>query len=213
MGAAYREGFDRGLETGAARIYQMDADFSHDPTALPPMGDRMLDGADLVLGSRYVDGGAVEGWPPWRMFLSRGGSLYAGAILGREHRDMTGGYKAWQSDTLDALRVGSTASNGHAFQVETTDRAQLAGAHVEEVPIVFRDRQAGASKMGLSIVLEAARIVPALRLFRPKSAPCPPVWPDAGADVRSSFDITSTRSTTCLAHDRPPDAQVHRWPH
>jgi dolichol-phosphate mannosyltransferase len=169
LGAAYRAGFRTALQTGAGRIYQMDGDLSHEPEALVGMREALLrDSADLVIGSRYVPGGRVVGWPIWRKILSRGGSVYAGVILDLGVRDLTGGFKGWSRDVLDAVRLDETQTNGYAFQIETTYRAVLAGARVEELPIEFADRQRGVSKMGLPIVLEAIRVVPGFRLKRPR---------------------------------------------
>jgi dolichol-phosphate mannosyltransferase len=167
LGAAYRAGFAHGLENGASRIYQMDADLSHNPKTLPVIREALLDGADLVIGSRYVRGGGVVGWPWWRQALSRGGSLYAGTILGLPVRDLTGGFKGWRREALVAMRPEDTRSNGYAFQIETTYRAMIARARVKELPISFSEREFGASKMGWPIVFEAVRVVPALRMRRP----------------------------------------------
>jgi dolichol-phosphate mannosyltransferase len=164
LGAAYRAGFHHVLTTPAKRIYQMDADLSHDPGVLPDLRDALLDGHDLAIGSRYVAGGGVVGWPLRRQLLSRAGSLYAGVILGLAQRDLTGGFKGWKREALEAIRPATTKSDGYAFQIETTHRATRAGARVVEIPITFHDRRRGASKMGWPIVLEAIRVVPALRL-------------------------------------------------
>lgn len=168
LGAAYRAGFEMALARGPARVYQMDADLSHDPAVLNTMRAALVDGNDVVIGSRYTRGGGVEGWPWWRQALSRGGSLYAGKILRLSLRDLTGGFKGWRRDVLQAIDPGETRSDGYAFQIETTYRALLAGARVTEVPIRFTDRRRGVSKMGLPIFLEAVRVVPALRLRHPQ---------------------------------------------
>jgi dolichol-phosphate mannosyltransferase len=126
LGTAYRAGFARALANGASRIYQMDADLSHDPEILTEMRTALLEGTDLVIGSRYVPGGGVVGWPWWRQALSRGGSLYAGTILGLSLSDLTGGFKGWRREVLEAIRPGDTRSNGYAFQIETTYRAIVA---------------------------------------------------------------------------------------
>lgn len=168
LGSAYRAGFAHALANGASRIYQMDADLSHDPEVLGPMREALRDGTDLVIGSRYVRGGGVVGWPWWRLALSRGGSWYAGIILRLPVRDLTGGFKGWRREALEAIRPEETRSNGYAFQIETTYRATLSAARVREIPIEFTDRQMGASKMGWPIVLEAVRVVPALRMRRPR---------------------------------------------
>jgi dolichol-phosphate mannosyltransferase len=165
IGPAYVAGFRRALAGGADLIAQMDADFSHDPADLP----RLLaatDSADVVLGSRYVDGGEVSDWGPLRRAISRGGSSYARAALGIEVRDVTGGFKVFRREVLEAIDLGSISAQGYAFQVETTYRAIDAGFRVLELPITFRDRRVGESKMSGRIVLEAALAVPAMRLRR-----------------------------------------------
>ena len=143
----------------------MDADFSHDPAYLP----RLLEAAeraDLVIGSRYVPGGGVSDWSGLRQAISRGGSAYARLALGVKVRDLTGGFKCFRREVLEAIDLDSLESRGYAFQVETTYRAIELGFRVVEVPIVFRDRAAGSSKMGGMIVAEAALRVPLLRLRR-----------------------------------------------
>jgi dolichol-phosphate mannosyltransferase len=166
LGAAYRAGFSRALAGGASRIYQMDADLSHDPEILPALRAALMDETDLAIGSRYVRGGGVVGWPWWRCLLSRGGSLYAGTILGLAVKDLTGGFKGWRRDALEAIRFWETRSSGYAFQIETTYRAIMAGARVRELPIEFTDRERGTSKMGWPIIGEAIRNVPLMRLRR-----------------------------------------------
>ena len=141
----------------------MDADWSHDPGDLPRLV-AAADSADLVLGSRYVAGGGVADWGPVRRLISRGGSAYARALLGLPIRDLTGGYKVFRREVLEGIDLGSIASLGYAFQVETTYRAARAGFRVVEVPITFSDRRVGESKMSGSIVVEAALRVPAMRL-------------------------------------------------
>ena len=163
IGPAYVAGFAVALAAGARLIVQMDADFSHDPEALPELLGAATD-ADLVLGSRYVDGGGVADWGPTRRLISRGGSAYARTVLGVDVRDLTGGFKVFRRAVLEAIAFESIAARGYAFQVETTFRALRAGFRVVEVPIVFRDRRMGASKMSGSIVVEAAVRVPMMRL-------------------------------------------------
>ena len=163
LGPAYVAGFRRALAGGAGHVLEMDSDFSHDPAYLPRLleaGER----ADLVLGSRYVAGGGVSDWSAARRAISRGGSAYARLVLGLGVRDLTGGFKCFRREVLEAIDLGSIRSRGYAFQVEMTYRAIQRGFSVTEVPIVFRERRAGASKMGGAIVLEAAWRVPALRL-------------------------------------------------
>jgi dolichol-phosphate mannosyltransferase len=165
LGPAYVAGFQRALDGGAALVAQMDADFSHDPADLPRLLEAAAD-ADLVLGSRYVSGGGVTDWGPGRRAISRWGSAYARAVLGIGIRDLTGGFKVFRRPVLEAIGLESLASLGYAFQVETTYRTIRAGFRVVEVPIVFRDRRVGQSKMSGPIVMEAAWRVPAMRLSR-----------------------------------------------
>ena len=168
LAAAYRAGFARALEGGAGLICQMDADLSHDPAVLPRMVAAMAH-ADLVLGSRYVKGGGVEDWSRSRRLLSRGGSAYARRILGIGVRDLTGGFKCFRREALEAVHMETVRSRGYAFQIETTYRAIRAGFRVAEVPITFRERVAGTSKMTASIAMEAAWRVPLLRRQSPRA--------------------------------------------
>ena len=165
LGRAYVAGFERALAGGAELVAQMDADFSHDPTDLPRLLAAAQD-ADVVLGSRYVDGGGVSDWGAVRRAVSRGGSAYARAALDVDVRDLTGGFKVFRREVLEAIDLGSLDSLGYAFQVETTFRAIRAGYRVVEVPITFRERRVGDSKMSKGIVLEAAWRVPLMRLRR-----------------------------------------------
>lgn len=165
IGPAYVAGFEHALAAGAERIAQMDADFSHDPSYLPTMIEA-IEGADLVIGSRYVAGGGVADWGPVRRLISRGGSAYARLLLGVSVRDLTGGFKVFRREVLEAIELESIPSQGYAFQIETTYRAIQAGFRVVEVPIMFRDRRVGQSKMSGGIVFEAARRVPAMRSYR-----------------------------------------------
>jgi dolichol-phosphate mannosyltransferase len=163
LGPAYIAGFRHALAAGAGFVLEMDADFSHDPAYLPRLleaGER----ADLAIGSRYVAGGGVSDWGPLRRAISRGGSAYARLVLGVPVRDLTGGFKCFRREVLEAIDLDSVRSRGYAFQIELTYRAIRRGFEVVEVPIVFRDRRAGASKMGGTIVAEAVWRVPALRL-------------------------------------------------
>jgi dolichol-phosphate mannosyltransferase len=165
LGPAYIAGFRRALAEGAGLIVEMDADFSHEPAYLP----RLLDAAqraDVVIGSRYVPGGGVSDWGPLRRAISRGGSSYAHLVLGIDVRDLTGGFKCFRREVLEVIDLDGVRSRGYAFQVEMTYRAIQLGFDVVEVPIVFRDRQAGSSKMNRSIVLEAIWRVPLLRFGR-----------------------------------------------
>jgi dolichol-phosphate mannosyltransferase len=169
LGRAYVTGFRRALSAGAALVIEMDADFSHDPAYLPRLIDATRD-ADLALGSRYVTDGGVENWGPWRRFVSRGGSWYARTVLGISLRDLTGGFKCFRREVLEAVDLDAVRSEGYAFQVELTYRALQAGFRVVEVPIVFSERQAGHSKMSRRIMFEAIWMVPRLRFSRPKGS-------------------------------------------
>jgi dolichol-phosphate mannosyltransferase len=162
LGPAYVEGFREALAGGAERVCQMDADFSHDAADLPRLL-AALEHADLALGSRYTPGGGVEQWGPTRRLISRGGSAYARFLLGVSVSDLTGGFKAFRREVLEAIELETIASLGYAFQVETTYRAIKAGFRVVEVPILFHDRRVGDSKMSGRIVIEAALRVPAMR--------------------------------------------------
>ena len=163
LGPAYLAGFRRALAEGAELVVEMDCDFSHDPADVPRLVAAAAD-ADVVLGSRYVPGGTIEGWGLGRRIVSAGGSLYARAVLGVGVRDLTGGFKCYRRAVLEALDLESISSRGYAFQIETTYRALRAGFRVCEIPIAFTDRAVGGSKMSRSIVLEAIWKVPALRL-------------------------------------------------
>jgi dolichol-phosphate mannosyltransferase len=158
------------LGHGAGLVLQMDSDFSHDPADLP----RLLaasEGADVVLGSRYVSGGGVRDWSLLRRAISRGGGTYARLVLGIGIRDLTGGFKCFHREVLEAVDLDRIAAQGYAFQVEMTYRALEAGFEVVEIPIVFRDRQVGNSKMSRATVLEAAWRVPMLRRRRGSDRP------------------------------------------
>ena len=163
LGRAYAAGFERALAEGAELVMQMDVDFSHDPKHIPALIAATAD-ADLVIGSRYVAGGGVTDWGLARRLLSRAGSWYARTVLRVPVKDLTGGFKCFRRDLLERLASDSFHSAGFGFQVETTYRAVRAGARVHEVPICFRDRQAGTSKMSSRIVVEALWRVLALRL-------------------------------------------------
>ncbi len=165
LGPAYLAGFGVALDSGAQRIVEMDADFSHDPTYLPKLIGA-ADHFDLVIGSRYVPGGGVTDWGPMRRFISRGGSSYARLALGLPIRDLTGGFKCFRREVLEAINLETIEARGYAFQVETTYRALRAGFRVVEIPIVFKDRADGTSKMSRSIVAEAIWRVPAMRFRR-----------------------------------------------
>jgi dolichol-phosphate mannosyltransferase len=164
LGPAYLAGFARALEAGAGYVFEMDADLSHDPADLARLLAAVREGgADLALGSRYVPGGGVADWGAVRRMVSRGGSWYARRALGIDVRDLTGGFKCFRAEVLRAIDLPSVRSRGYAFQVELTYRALLAGFRVVEVPIVFRDRVRGTSKMSWRITAEAVWLVPQLR--------------------------------------------------
>ncbi len=163
LGPAYLAGFGRALADGAELVLEMDADFSHDPADLPRLIAAARD-ADLVLGSRYVDGGAIANWGPVRRFVSAGGSLYARLLLGVPVHDLTGGFKCFRREVLEAIDLDAITSRGYAFQIETTYRALRAGFRVVEIPIRFVDREHGGSKMSRTIFAEAIWKVPVLRL-------------------------------------------------
>jgi dolichol-phosphate mannosyltransferase len=165
LGRAYLAGFDEALANGADLLLEMDADFSHDPADLPRL-IAAADAADLVLGSRYVPGGGVENWGTLRRILSRGGSWYARILLGVPVRDLTGGFKCFNRRVLEAIDLRSVHADGYGFQIELTYRAIQEGFTVAEVPILFRERREGQSKMTARIALEAVWKVPALRFRR-----------------------------------------------
>jgi dolichol-phosphate mannosyltransferase len=163
LGPAYIAGFHRALEGGAALVVQMDADFSHDPAYLPRLIAASVM-ADLVVGSRYVPGGGITEWGEARRMISRGGSFYSRVVLGVPVRDLTGGFKCFRREVLETVDLDTVNASGYSFQVEMTYRVLKAGFEVLEVPITFRERRAGSSKMSTSIMLEAAWRVPAIRL-------------------------------------------------
>jgi dolichol-phosphate mannosyltransferase len=163
LGPAYLAGFRRALADGAELVFEMDCDRSHDPAAVPRFRAAAQE-ADLVIGSRYVEGGAIRNWGLVRRFVSAGGSLYARLLLGAPVRDLTGGFKCYRRVVLETIDLDAVRSRGYAFQIETTYRALRAGFRVVEIPITFVDREVGGSKMSRGIVLEAIWKVPALRL-------------------------------------------------
>ena len=164
LGPAYIAGFRRALADGAELVLEMDCDFSHDPAAVPSLIAAAEDGADLVLGSRYVPGGSIPNWGALRRFVSLGGNLYAQVILGSRLRDLTGGFKCFRARVLETIDLDAIRARGYAFQIETTYRVVRAGFRVVEVPISFSDREHGHSKMSRAIVAEAIWQVPLLRL-------------------------------------------------
>jgi dolichol-phosphate mannosyltransferase len=163
IGPAYVAGFRHALAEDAELVLEMDCDFSHDPTDVPRLIAATAE-ADLVLGSRYAPGGGTANWGLLRRIVSRGGCLYAQAILGLRVRDLTGGFKCFRREALEAIDLDALSAHGYAFQIETTYRVKRAGLRVQEVPITFVERRAGDSKMTGSIVAEAIWRVPLLRL-------------------------------------------------
>jgi dolichol-phosphate mannosyltransferase len=163
LGPAYVAGFRRALADGAELVLEMDCDFSHDPADVPRLIAAAED-ADLVLGSRYTPGGGTANWGLLRRTISRGGCLYAQLLLGLRVRDLTGGFKCFRREALEAIDLDALSAHGYAFQIETTYRVKRAGLRIREVPITFVERRAGASKMTGSIVAEAIWRVPLLRL-------------------------------------------------
>jgi dolichol-phosphate mannosyltransferase len=164
LGPAYLAGFREVLRGDAEYVLEMDADLSHDPADVPRLIEACANGADLALGSRYVEGGGTENWGRGRRFVSAGGSFYARTLLGVPIRDLTGGFKCFRREVLERIDLDSVHSKGYAFQIELTYRTLRAGFTVVEVPIVFADRTHGDSKMSRTIFLEAVARVPALRL-------------------------------------------------
>ncbi len=159
LGPAYAAGFNEALDAGADVLIEMDADFSHDPADLPKLVEAVGGGADLAIGSRYVPGGDTEGWPAIRRWVSKLGNLYAKTMLGVPANDITAGFRAFRASSLRRLPYESAQASGYGFQVEMAWRAHEEGMTITEVPIVFRDRERGTSKMGLSIVIEAMWLV------------------------------------------------------
>lgn len=159
LGRAYAAGLATAAALGGTVFCAMDADFSHDPRDLPRLIAAIDDGADIAIGSRYVSGGGIEGWPWYRMAISRGGNWYASLMLGLAVNDATAGFRAFRREAIERLQPASCNASGYAFQIEMAWRAQTAGLSVTEVPIVFKEREAGTSKMSTDIALEAVRLV------------------------------------------------------
>ncbi len=163
LGPAYVAGFRYALDQGAVDVIEMDADFSHDPAYLPGLIGTARDGADLVLGSRYIEGGGVENWHWLRKLISRGGCWYARLILRVDVRDLTGGFKCFRAEALQAIDFETVGASGYAFQIEMTYRALRRGLRVVEIPIVFKERREGRSKMSRAVAWEAVKLVPRIR--------------------------------------------------
>lgn len=159
LGPAYAAGFDRVLAGSAEVVIEMDADFSHSPADLPRLVEAVTEGADLAIGSRYVPGGATPDWPLHRRLLSRGGNVYARVLLGIPIHDATAGFRAFSADALRRLPYRRAQASGYGFQVEMAMRAHQAGMKIVEIPIIFRDRLSGTSKMDGAIVREAMWLV------------------------------------------------------
>ncbi len=164
LGTAYIAGFRWALATGAQFIFEMDADFSHDPSYLPQLLAAAETCYDLVLGSRYVRGGGTTDWGFLRQCISRGGNLYAGMILGLPIADSTGGFRCYRRTVLETINLNTVRSNGYSFQIEMVYRTLRAGFRIGEIPIIFPDRRVGKSKMSRRIVIEALINVWRLRL-------------------------------------------------
>ncbi len=159
LGNAYRAGLTAGLDDGYEALVQIDADFSHDPGVVPELLARLDDGADVVIGSRYVAGGSIPNWPAYRRALSRYGNRYAVALLGLDVRDATAGFRAYRADLLRTIRVGDTRANGYGFLLELSHRGVRCGARAAEVPITFTDRVRGTSKMSVRTMVESMALV------------------------------------------------------
>lgn len=159
LGPAYAAGFAHGLELGADILCEMDGDFSHDPADLPRLVAAVESGADLAIGSRYTSGGGTTGWPWHRQAISKGGNLYAAMMLGVGVKDATAGFRAFRDTTIRKIDPSSCQASGYGFQVEMAWRTEAAGLDIVEVPIIFRDRQKGTSKMDSRIALEAMWLV------------------------------------------------------
>jgi dolichol-phosphate mannosyltransferase len=196
LGRAYLAGFERALAGGAELAIVMDADYSHDPAHLPALLNAAADN-DLVLGSRYIAGGRIVDWPRLRRLLSRCGSLYARTILGVDVRDLTGGFRCIRRGVLEAVELPTLRSQGYVFNIELTYRALLAGFRVAEVPIIFRDRTVGRSKISLPIAIEALWLVPSLRFPRLAG-----VWPARSRPVaQAAGEAVGEARAAGLAHD------------
>lgn len=167
LGRAYIHGFHEAIAAGYDKVITMDCDFSHDPKYLLTMVD-LASKYDLVLGSRYVPGGGIDGWSLWRKFISRGGNIYARIFLNLRYKDLTGGFKCYDVGALRSIDIKTLCSQGYTFQVETTYRIHNCGYRIKEFPIVFKDRVYGESKMSFDIAWEAIKVLPRLRFFNKK---------------------------------------------
>lgn len=167
LGTAYLDGFRWALARGYRLVIEMDADLSHDPRFLPRMVELAEGGADLVVGSRYVEGGGTINWGLGRQLISRAGGRYARLVLGFGVKDPTSGFLCYRRETLEKIDLGAVRSNGYGFQIEMKYRVHRAGLEIVEIPIVFEDRRVGQSKMSGGIVAEALWMVWKLRFGRP----------------------------------------------
>ncbi|MBI3018824.1 MAG: polyprenol monophosphomannose synthase [Deltaproteobacteria bacterium] len=165
LGSAYITGFKWGLEKGYDTFFEMDADLSHHPKYLPSFL-KAIQTNDLVLGSRYIGGGNIEGWSLFRQFLSKGGSLYSRTLLRLPYKDLTGGFKCFSSKVLKGINLDNIQSDGYCFQIELTYQAHLKGFQIKEIPIIFFNRSCGKSKISRKIVFEALWKVPFLRFTK-----------------------------------------------
>jgi dolichol-phosphate mannosyltransferase len=159
LGSAYRAGFSIGIDRGYDTLVQIDADLSHDPTALPRLLGRLQEGADLAIGSRYVPGGSIPHWPWYRRALSKYGNLYTGFMLRTGVADATSGYRAYRADVLKAIHFASTRAKGYGFQIELAYRVAMWGGSIVEEPITFTDRERGKSKMSAAVMIEEMGLV------------------------------------------------------
>jgi dolichol-phosphate mannosyltransferase len=171
LGRAYCAGFRWGLDRGYDVLFEMDADFSHNPAHLSQFMREIERGADLVLGSRNIKGGGTRNWSLLRQVISKGGSLYSQIILFSPYRDLTSGFKAFRREVLEALDLDNIRSNGYSFQIEVTHRAHQMGFKIKETPIIFEDRKVGVSKMNSKIVTEAMAVVWKIRMSKPARRP------------------------------------------
>jgi dolichol-phosphate mannosyltransferase len=200
LGVAYRAGFAHGFTNGYDVVVQMDADFSHDPAALPELLCEIAAGADVAIGSRYVAGGRIPDWPKTRRVLSRVGNFYASTVLGMKVHDTTSGFRAYRADVLATVESEATRATGYGFQVELAYRAHRLGARIVEVPITFNDRVRGVSKMSWHIIGEAMSLVTwwglrdrVLRRGR-RSTSVTPVGAAVPAEALASADVTEAAS-------------------
>jgi len=211
LGKAYLAGFEHSLAGGAEFVIVMDADLSHDPAHLPAM-IAAAQHSDLVLGSRYVPGGEVVDWPRLRRVLSRSGSVYARAILGVNVRDLTSGFRCVRRQVLETIEPSTLRSQGYVFNIELTYRTLLAGFTVTEVPISFRDREAGDSKMSLPIAFEALMLVPRLRALRPQGAGRQGRWRTPRWPRRRRGVLGMSGAESAGESDAPEDPAHHTEP-